>query len=87
MVLEATISKFLEAVKDNVKLLYTLYYEQQQVTATSSLDLAFDDQILDNVEEQWKAVSGYGDDEEHPPFMQFADREGMNADDDNDDGY
>ncbi|TVY24414.1 Rab proteins geranylgeranyltransferase component A [Lachnellula hyalina] len=87
VVLEATISKFLEAVKDNVKLLYTLYYEQQQVTATSSLDLAFDDQILDNVEEQWKAVSGYGDDEEHPPFMQFADREGMNADDDNDDGY
>ncbi|TVY20836.1 Rab proteins geranylgeranyltransferase component A [Lachnellula arida] len=86
-ILEATISKFLEASKDNVKLLYSLYYEQQQVPGTSPLDLAFDDQILDNVEEQWKTVLGYGDDEEHPPFMQFADREGMNADDDNDDEY
>ncbi|TVY87077.1 Rab proteins geranylgeranyltransferase component A [Lachnellula willkommii] len=83
-ILEATISKFLEASKDNVKLLYSLYYEQQQVPGTSPLDLAFDDQILDKVEEQWKTILGYGDDEQHPPFMQFADREGMNADDDND---
>jgi hypothetical protein len=63
--------------------LYTLYYEQQQVSGTSSLDLAFDDQLLDDVEVQWRTVLGYGDDEEHPLFMQFAEREGMN-DDDND---
>jgi hypothetical protein len=67
--------------------LYTLYYEQQQAPGTSSLDLAFDDEMLDNVEVQWKTVFGYGDEEEHPPFMQFAEREGMNPDDDNDDEY
>lgn len=78
-------TKFLEA-NDGAKLLYTLYYEQQD-TAESSLDLAFDDQMLNRVEEQWKDVLGYDQGIEQPPFMQFADREGMNADDDNDNEF
>lgn len=85
MVLEATISKFLQAATDKATPLYTLYYEQQEASGASSLDLAFDDQMLDDVELQWKTVLGFREDEEHSTFMQFAEREGMNTDDDDDD--
>lgn len=82
-VLEDAIAKLLAATEDKATVLYTLYYEQHEVPGVSSLDLAFDDQVLDGVETQWKTIMSYTDGDEHPPFMQFAEREGMNADDDN----
>ncbi|TVY81662.1 Rab proteins geranylgeranyltransferase component A [Lachnellula suecica] len=84
-ILTAAISRFLKAAEDNAKLLYKLYYEQEQLPGTSSLDLAFDDQMLDDVKAQWKTVLGYGDTEEHPAFMDFPDREGISPDDDDND--
>lgn len=43
--------------------------------------------MLDDVETQWKTIMGYGDSTDHPAFMQFEEREGIGADDDNDDGF
>ncbi|RFU30636.1 hypothetical protein B7463_g5691, partial [Scytalidium lignicola] len=97
--MEAAISTFLQKAGDgDAKLLYSVYYEQQRVSQTSSveastyrfpdpsLDLAFDDSILENVEQAWNMMIG-GDegDVDLPPFMQFDDRPGMNADEE--DGF
>jgi hypothetical protein len=64
-----------------------LYYEQQQEARStgvelsdSSLDMAFNDEILEDVEQQWKTIMGDGSDEQSA-FMQFEDRKGMNDDD------
>jgi hypothetical protein len=83
--LEEAVAKFLQiAGNGEGKLLYRLYYEQEQ--AAASLDLAFNDQILEEVETKWKAVIGNG--ESQPPFMKFEERAGMNdEDDDNDNAY
>ena len=59
--------------------MYSLYYEQEQTAA--ALDLAFNDEILENLETQWKTIAG--DSDEQTPFMQFEERTGMN--DENDD--
>ena len=63
--------------------MYSLYYEQEQ--AAASLDLAFNDEILEEVETNWKDIVGS---EEATPFMQFEERMGMNdEDDDNNNEY
>jgi hypothetical protein len=83
--LEGALSKFLEIAENGeAKLLYSLYYEQEQ--SVSALDLAFNDEILEKVETKWKTIVEEG--EEQAPFMQFEERTGMNdEDDDNDNGY
>lgn len=81
--LEASLSKFLQAAENGEgKLLYSLYHEQE--ATSSSLDLAFNDQVLEEVESKWKAINEGGEDE--PSFMQFEERAGMNEDD-NDNDY
>lgn len=93
--LEAAISTFLQKAEDGeAKLLFSVYYEQQRITETSSteastykfpdpsLDLAFDDSMLENVEQAWNMVIGGSEgDENLPAYMQFDDRPGMDADD------
>jgi Rab proteins geranylgeranyltransferase component A len=91
--LEETVAhllKFLE--KGEAKLLYSLYYEQEQQASTTdpmtpsnaSLDLAFNDEILQAVEDQWKSIVADEAGVVNTTFMQFEDREGMNNDDDDD---
>lgn len=76
--------------------MYSLYYEQEQQALTAdaktpsdaSLDLAFNDGILQAVEDQWKAIMADENGVIEAPFMQFEDREGMhNDEEDADDGY
>jgi len=91
--LESAISNFLASTEEGgVELLYSLYYEQEQTAkATSdsleaseaSLDLAFNDEILDDVEKQWKSILGETE-ADQATFMRFEDREGMNNEDDED---
>lgn len=86
--LEAALDAFLATVDDKPALLYKLYYEQQTEAESSdaSLDLAFNDSILEDVESLWKTVMG--EEAEQATFMTFEDREGMNNDDDEaDEGY
>jgi len=83
--LEAAMSKFL-AIADNGegKLLYILYYEQEQRAA--SLDLAFDDEVLEEVEKKWKTM--VTDEEAQAMFMKFEERAGITDEDgDNDNDY
>jgi hypothetical protein len=53
------------------------------------LDLAFNDEILQTVEDQWKSIMATGNGVVEDSFMKFDDREGMNDDDDDDgdEGY
>lgn len=57
---------------------------------STSLDLAFDDTMLENVEDVWRLVMDYpargedGDDGIATEFMVFEDREQMGAADDDD---
>jgi len=76
--------------------LYSLYYEQEQGTRTTgkpivseaSLDLAFNDEVLQDGESQWRSIMANDNGQVETTFMQFEDREGMNHDDDdNDEGY
>jgi hypothetical protein len=94
--LEAALANFLELAENGGgKLLYSVYYEQQQEVRTSgeehklsqaSLDLAFNDEMLEDVERKWKMSVAGG--EEQPPLMQFEERPGMNDEDnDNDNAY
>jgi hypothetical protein len=79
------------------KLLYSLYYEQEQQASSTdpitpseaSLDLAFNDEILQTVEDQWKSIVADRNGVVEDSFMKFDDREGMNDDDDDDgdEGY
>ena len=82
--LEAAISSFLKIAENgDGKLLYNWYYEQQP--QGSALDLAFDDQILDDVEVQWKSIIQPGNDLK---FMQFEERNAVGDDEDEDnEGY
>jgi hypothetical protein len=67
---------------DTAQLLYKLYYEQEQTSIgrmSTSLDLAFNDGMLDDVEREWKLVMGNQVDSE---FMRFEERAGMNDEDD-----
>jgi post-segregation antitoxin (ccd killing protein) len=78
----------------DANLLYNLYYEEQSgsrlrtksFNLNSSLDLAFNDEILEDVEEEWKVVTE--NDSDRGEFMQFEERAGMNEEDDsNDDDF
>lgn len=83
-ILELALATFYQSVEEaKPSLLYRWYYEQKE-TSTSSLDMSFDDQMLDGVEERWKEVIG---DNEELQFMQFEERNGMNADDDDNEDY
>ncbi|QSZ36543.1 hypothetical protein DSL72_006423 [Monilinia vaccinii-corymbosi] len=74
LLLEKVISKFLETTEGNGgQVLYSVYYEQQG--CKDKLDLAFNDQALKDVEEEWKRVSG-----EETPFMVFEERNGTGDD-------
>jgi Rab proteins geranylgeranyltransferase component A len=72
--------------------MYALYYEQEQRASTAdptlpfdpSLDLAFNDEILQAVEEQWRTIMANENGVIEGTFMKFEDREGMN--DGEDDG-
>ncbi|RAL66024.1 hypothetical protein DID88_005685 [Monilinia fructigena] len=59
--------------------LYSVYYEQQG--SKDKLDLSFDDQVLNDVEEEWKRVSA---EEEETQFMVFEERNGMGDDESGD---
>lgn len=85
VLLEAALSRFLQVAENGEgKLLYSLYYEQEQ--PATYLDLAFNDQILEEVETKWKRI--VGDETEQAAFMQFEERVGMNdEEDDNDNAY
>lgn len=76
--------------------MYSLCYEQEQQASTpdlatpseASLDLAFNDDILQAVEDQWNAIVADENGVVEGSFMQFEDREGMNDDDDDrDEGF
>ncbi|KAE9380053.1 rab geranylgeranyl transferase escort protein-like protein [Stipitochalara longipes BDJ] len=90
-VLEAALAALLDSTESGEgKLLYSLYYEQEQQASTTdattpsdaSLDLAFDDEILQAVEDQWKSIMADENGVVEASFMQFDDREGMNEDED-----
>jgi hypothetical protein len=92
--LDAALNTFLttlEKEEPHSALLYKLYYEQKADgvggSTEASLDLAFNDGILDDVETLWKSVMG--DEVDSTNFMRFQDREGMSNDDDEDidEGY
>jgi len=91
-ILEAALTTFL-AIAENgeAKLLYSLYYEQKQTMRSvaepakafdTTLDLAFNDAMLDDVKRQWKSIMVDNNAEESATFMQFEDRQGMTDDDD-----
>jgi len=89
--LETAVTTFLTTASDSKgKILYSLYYEQQETArnengSADSLDLAFNDGILDDVEQEWKAAMG--NETNDAEFMQLEERTGMNEDDYNDVGY
>lgn len=91
-VLDACLSSFLSLAENGEgKLLYKLYYEQKATNSGSirddpSLDLAFHDGILGNVEEQWKNIINPGA-ENKTAFMQFEERNAFNDEDDDNEGY
>jgi hypothetical protein len=81
------------------KILFSVYYEQTCSTdnntfsnnvfslASPSVDLAFDDSILDNVKDSWETVMGLGEQDQvenemSDRYMVFEDREPMNGNDD-----
>lgn len=89
--LEAALDAFLATPSGDAKLLYSLYYEQQQGFRTTegslkgtdpSIDLAFNDLVLDNVAAEWKVIMGNEADE--AVFMKFEERPGMNEEEDDD---
>lgn len=85
-VLQAALSALLKSTENGEgKLLYSLYYEQEQ--QPTSLDLAFNDEILQAVEDQWKSIMADENGVVKASFMQFEEREGMNNDDDGDEGF
>ncbi|KAL3426584.1 rab protein geranylgeranyltransferase component A [Phlyctema vagabunda] len=93
--LQAAVSAFIESSGDqNTRVLYRLYYEQNRSTSVPksqgliydlrdpSLDLAFDDAILDEVEASWKVTRQNIGEQEPAVFLKFEERNEMNGDDD-----
>ncbi|KAF7954454.1 hypothetical protein EAE96_005575 [Botrytis aclada] len=77
LLLDDAISKFLATTEgDSGQVLCSVYYEQQG--SKDKLDLALNDQVLVDVEEEWKRVS---DGTEETPFLVFEERNGMSDDD------
>ena len=95
VLLEAAVSAFLKTAENGEgKLLYSLYYEQQGVgsdpsvsDSDSSLDLAFNDGILDSAEAEWRNVMESRDGEPSAKFMQFDERNALSDHDDDNEGY
>jgi len=90
ILLEAALNAFLVNRGDGTKLLYRVYYEQQQGCRRTenlsngicpSFDLAFNDLVLEDVAAEWKTILGNNVDES--TFMQFEKRPSMDDDDDN----
>lgn len=77
------------------EVLFQLYYDQSRASTSndvtgstcalpsSSLDLAFDDSVLDNVEDAWSFVNKKtnAEDKEETPYMVFKSREQFDDDD------
>ena len=83
VVLEAGLTKLLAAAEiGGENLLLSLYYEQSAELSCVSLDLAFDDVMLENVENQWKFIDRASSADGPSMFMRFQDREGTYDDDD-----
>jgi len=81
-ILNAAVRASLKAIDNGqAELLYILYYEQC-ATASSPLDLAFNDAMLEEVEKQWKTIIADVDVLEPESFMAFQDRPGINNEDD-----
>lgn len=80
--LEAALTSFLAITEDGSgKALYKWYYEHQAPSVdASSLDLAFNDDILHTVEEQWAAIAGTEAAGEQ--FLKFEERNALGEDDD-----
>jgi Rab proteins geranylgeranyltransferase component A len=92
--LRSALDAFLSTLGENTKLLYSVYYEQKEglrrteeslKDMDSSLDLAFNDLVLEDVAAEWKVIMG--DEVDQSAFMQFKDRPGMDEDNDNDVEY
>lgn len=78
---------------DDQRSLYQLYYEQRDgptalhvkdnvITFPSApLDLVFNDQVLEPVQEAWKMVMGPAAEADGVEYMKFQDREGQGDDD------
>jgi hypothetical protein len=90
ILLETALNAFLVTRGDGTKLLYRVYYEQQQGCGQTenlsngtcpSFDLAFNDLVLDDVAAEWKAI--LGNDVDESTFMQFETRPSMDDDDNN----
>ena len=86
--LEAAINELLATRSEDAQLLYSVYYEQQQDDrgtegspnrTSPSLDLAFNDLVLEYVAAGWKAI--VGNDVDESEFMKFEERPGMHEDD------
>lgn len=82
-----------DSEESETKVLWNLYYEQSGPTDTprdktegrfcfpaSSVDLAFDDQTVETVREAWRFV--VGDEASDDDFLQFADRDGEEPEED-----
>ncbi|RSL73317.1 hypothetical protein CEP54_000475 [Fusarium duplospermum] len=95
IVLEKTLSSLLAAVADGQQVppcIYQLYYEQSIGASTLNVDgsvttfssslssLAFDDSLLDSVQQAWGLVTG-GPGQDEVEYMKFEDREGGGDDD------
>lgn len=89
--LETALNAFLTTHGEDTKLLYSVYYEQQECgwqtkdlsdRSNPSFDLAFNDLLLEDVAAEWKAI--LGSDVDESTFMQFEKRPNM---DDGDDDY
>lgn len=86
-ILEVALHVFMDSLNDpEVKLLYKLMYVHTE-GHESSLDPAFDDRVLHGVRRQWNDIMGNENGESSGTFMQFGERNSMNADDDGDDEY
>jgi hypothetical protein len=81
--------------QETPKPIFKLQYQQTGLVSTASvvdgqvihlppasLDLAFNDSIMVNVEEAWNALTKDDEKPEGTEYMKFTDREGADVDDD-----
>lgn len=95
IVLKKALSSLLAAVADGQEVppcIYQLYYEQSIGASTLNVDgsvatfssslssLAFDDSLLDSVQQAWELATG-GPGQDEAEYMKFEDREGRDDDD------
>ncbi|KAF7559613.1 hypothetical protein G7046_g4547 [Stylonectria norvegica] len=91
-ILEAALTSLravLDTAEDSPPCILQLYYEQSSGTPSlnvdgntvtfplTPLDLAFNDSVLEHVQEAWKIVTGSAAADEGNEYMKFADREGV----------